>query len=48
MRELGFGLSKVVRLNYYTTDVDHFFEAYEATVDRLAEAGCQPASTLLV
>lgn len=40
-------MSNVVHLNYYTTDVDHFFEAYEAAAGRLAEAGCQPASTLL-
>jgi len=40
-------LSDVVRLNYYTTDVDQFFEAYDAVLSRLAEAGCQPASTLL-
>jgi enamine deaminase RidA (YjgF/YER057c/UK114 family) len=37
----------VVRLNYYTTDVDRFFEAHDALVGRLAEAGCQPSSTLL-
>ena len=47
LRESGAGLSDVVRLNYYTTDVDRFFEAYEAVLSRLAEAGCQPASTLL-
>ncbi len=47
LRESGAGLSDVVRLNYYTTDLDHFFEAYDAVVGRLAEAGCQPSSTLL-
>jgi len=45
--ESGAGLSDVVRLNYYTTDVDRFFEAYDAVLGRLAEAGCQPTSTLL-
>ena len=45
--ESGARLSDVVRLNYYTTDVDRFFEAYDAVLSRLAEAGCQPASTLL-
>ncbi len=40
-------LSDVVRLNYYTTDVDRFFEAYDAVITRLSEAGCRPASTLL-
>ncbi len=47
LREAGAELSDVVRLNYYTTDVDRFFEAYGAAVGRLAEAGCRPASTLL-
>ena len=47
LREAGAELSDVVRLNIYTTDVDRFFEAYGATAGRLAEAGCQPASTLL-
>jgi enamine deaminase RidA (YjgF/YER057c/UK114 family) len=47
LRRSGAGLSDVVRLNYYTTDVDGFFGAYDAIVGRLAEAGCQPTSTLL-
>jgi enamine deaminase RidA (YjgF/YER057c/UK114 family) len=47
LREAGAELSDVVRLNYYTTDVDRFFEAYGAAAGRLAEAGCRPASTLL-
>ena len=47
LREAGAELADVVRLNYYTTDVDLFFEAYDAAVGRLAEAGCRPASTLL-
>ena len=47
LREAGAGLSDVVRLNIYTTDVDGFFEAYGAAAGRLAQAGCRPASTLL-
>jgi enamine deaminase RidA (YjgF/YER057c/UK114 family) len=47
LREAGAELSDVVRLTYYTTDVDRFFEAYGAAAGRLAEAGCRPASTLL-
>jgi enamine deaminase RidA (YjgF/YER057c/UK114 family) len=47
LRASGAGLSDVVRLNYYTTDVDLLLEAYDAVVGRLAEAGCQPASTLV-
>jgi enamine deaminase RidA (YjgF/YER057c/UK114 family) len=40
-------LGNVVRLNFYTTDVDAFFGAYEEPAGRLAAAGCRPASTLL-
>ena len=47
LREAGFKLSDVVRLNIYTTDVDRFFEAFGAAAGRLAEAGSRPASTLL-
>ena len=47
LREAGFDLADVVRLNYYTTDVDQFFNAFEVVKDRLADAGCKPASTLL-
>jgi enamine deaminase RidA (YjgF/YER057c/UK114 family) len=37
LRESGAGLSDVVRLNYYTTDVDRFFEAHDAVVGRSAD-----------
>lgn len=47
LREANAELSDVVRLNYYTTDIDRFFEAYDAIITRLREAGCRPASTLL-
>jgi enamine deaminase RidA (YjgF/YER057c/UK114 family) len=47
LRETGFELSHVVRLNTYTTDVDAFLEAGEATAARLAAAGCRPSATLL-
>jgi enamine deaminase RidA (YjgF/YER057c/UK114 family) len=41
-------LRHVVRLNYYTTDVDRLLaEGWEAAKDRLREAECRPASTLL-
>ena len=43
----GFQLSDVVRLNYYTTDVDAFIAAGEVWGARSAEAGCRPSSTLL-
>jgi enamine deaminase RidA (YjgF/YER057c/UK114 family) len=47
LKEAGFTLGDVVRLNYYTTDVDRFFEAYELVMSRLRAAGCRPASTPL-
>ena len=46
--EAGFKMSDVVRLNYYTTDVDGFVEAcIEQVISRLANSGCRAASTLL-
>jgi len=46
LRESGAGLSDVVRLNYYTTDVDRFFGIYDTVTGRLAKAGCQPTTLL--
>ena len=43
----GLKLANVVRLNYYTTDVDAFLEAVPKVGVRLREAGCKPSSTLL-
>lgn len=44
----GFDLTDVVRLNYYTTDVDAFMQGAAAGgLARLAEVDCRPASTLL-
>src|SRR5688572_9726167 len=43
----GFTLADVTRLNYYSTDVDSFFESHDVVKNRLARAGCQPAGTLL-
>ena len=48
LREAGAELSDVVRLNYYTTDVDGCLEAWDDAIStRLSEAGSRPASTLL-
>ena len=47
LQQAGLTLADVVRLNYYTTDVDRFLEAYQGVKDRLHDAGCRPASTLL-
>lgn len=40
-------LSNIMRLNYYTTDVDGFLEQSDILMNRLKKAGCKPASTLL-
>lgn len=47
LREAGLSLSNVVRLNYYTTDVDGLLGAWDAIVGRLNAANVRPASTLL-
>jgi enamine deaminase RidA (YjgF/YER057c/UK114 family) len=43
----GFGLTNVVRLNYYTTDVEGFLSASDVVGSHLAEGACQPSGTLL-
>ena len=45
--EAGYQFSNVVRLNYYTTDVDAFLGAFDVVSTRLKDGHCQPASTLL-
>jgi enamine deaminase RidA (YjgF/YER057c/UK114 family) len=47
LREAGLDLSHVVRLNVYTTDVDRILATYHIMIERFAEVGCRPASTLL-
>jgi len=47
LTEAGYSFADVVRLNYYTTDVDRFIAESDVTKQRLAQAGCRPSSTLL-
>lgn len=47
LQAAGFMLGDVVQLNYYTTDVDRFFEAYDAVASRLAVADCRSAGSLI-
>ena len=47
LEQAGANLSDVMRLKYYTTDVDRFLEAADIWGGRLAKAGCKPATTLL-
>jgi enamine deaminase RidA (YjgF/YER057c/UK114 family) len=43
----GLTLAHVVRLNYYTTDVEGLLANWDAVATRPSRAGCRPASTLL-
>lgn len=47
LEQAGMSLSNVVRLNYYTPNVDLLLQNYGVLVARLDKAGCKPASTLL-
>lgn len=47
LRESGFEFKDIVRLNIFTTDVDKFFEHYDAFITRLAEAGCRHTGCLI-
>ena len=43
----GFQMSDVVRLNFYTTDIDRTMEAWSVIQNRLTQRGCRQASTAL-
>lgn len=47
LQEAGMTLGNVVRLNIHTTEMDRTMEAYGTVAERLAAAGCQPASMML-
>jgi enamine deaminase RidA (YjgF/YER057c/UK114 family) len=52
LAQAGTDLSHVVRLNYYTTDVDGLFGVWQSAegrivAERLQKANCRPAQTLL-
>jgi enamine deaminase RidA (YjgF/YER057c/UK114 family) len=47
LQSAGFTMSDVVRINYYTTDIDTFVTSAGEGVGRILETGCRPASTLL-
>jgi len=47
LKASGYSLSNLVRLNYYTTDVDAFLGAADVVGGRLEAARCQPPGTLL-
>lgn len=43
----GMSLADVVRLNYYSTDIDAHFANMTVVLDRLSAAGVSPPGTLL-
>ena len=47
LRDGGMGLGNLVRLNFYTTDVDAFMASSVVLGSRLDAAGVMPAGTLL-
>ena len=47
LRDGGMGLANVVRLNFYTTDVDAYLANAGVVGERTAAAGVAPAGTLL-
>ena len=47
LKQAGFELSDVVRFTYYTTDVQAFTKAGPLLGERLAKAGCRPATSLI-
>jgi enamine deaminase RidA (YjgF/YER057c/UK114 family) len=47
VREAGFALSDIARLNVYVTDVEAYREAAPALGARLAQSGVRQAATLL-
>jgi enamine deaminase RidA (YjgF/YER057c/UK114 family) len=47
LAQAGTDLGHVIRLNYYTTDVDGLLGVWGVLLERLGRAGCTPASTLL-
>jgi len=47
LKEAGFCLADIVRLNIYTTDVELCLKNFDVFVTRLTEAGCRHSCTLL-
>jgi len=47
LKEATFSLADIVRLNFYTTDIDLLLQNWDVITSRLEAAGCRPASTLL-
>ena len=46
IRQAGYGPSQIVRLNFYTTSIPGFFNAYGTIIGWMKQHNCTPASTL--
>jgi enamine deaminase RidA (YjgF/YER057c/UK114 family) len=47
LKEAGFGMENVVRLNIFTTDVDLFLAGFQIILARVTGAGAKFSSTLI-
>ena len=47
LRDAGFRVGDIMRLNIYTTNIDLFLENYDAFITRLAEGGCRHTGSLI-
>lgn len=47
LEHAGFKLSDAVRFTYYTTDVKAFEKAGQTLIERLRQAGCKSATSLI-
>ena len=47
IKQANYDPANIVRLNFYTTSVPSFFEAYDEAIGWLKQFGCTPSCTLL-
>jgi enamine deaminase RidA (YjgF/YER057c/UK114 family) len=47
LRRGGYGLSDIVRIDYYTTDVDAVLQHWSVISERLVGVGCRAGGVLL-
>jgi enamine deaminase RidA (YjgF/YER057c/UK114 family) len=47
VKQAGYDPSNIVRLNFFTTSVPAFFEAYGTAIEWMKQHHCTPSSTLL-
>jgi len=47
LRRAGFTLADVVRITYYTTDIEAFRASAGPAIKHMLESGCRPATSLI-